>query len=547
MRILLTFLTAVGLAVSLTISLIGQTITSSVTVTGLLDANAATKFVVKTGTSAPSSSDCNAANERGNYYIQTGDPASVATRALLCVQTGASSYAWHPVGWKVQTTAPATCEVGDVWFDSDATAGSNLNLCTAANTFTQVTGGGGGGTFATQAEALAGTSSTVYMSPLRTTEAVDVRCGGLRTGATTIQVFPGATVGRPCIPAQFLSTAYKFTAPITVTVTGGSGLDTIYFQVLNSGGLNVLTGNSRTFDDIGYTSGAGSDWTVGSAHLFKWTITGTTWDVSGYSEERPERVIDRVIGTGDISCTPSGNVTSCTYTGTSGGSDFATDMTYASWHWLPYPSQPVGGASNPGVYCVASASGVGESSEIVAGEPARGQNWFTGGTPASGDYASCMWGAGVNAPNATPRWSDFISATNYKAFTLSQVMRVPTITSTIQKVGFWGTTMGASATDDFVGLLLNTDVDSNWRCVSCSGGVCTSSGTTVAATTNVILVTVKSATSGNLECTIGATSMPVAATFATFASGVSPGFHFQTRTTTTRSQTIFETKLKVAR
>jgi hypothetical protein len=46
---------------------------------------------------------------------------------------------------KVGTTAPATCTVGEQFFDSDAEAGSNLMLCTAANTWTAVTSGGGGG------------------------------------------------------------------------------------------------------------------------------------------------------------------------------------------------------------------------------------------------------------------------------------------------------------------------------------------------------------------------------------------------------------------
>lgn len=45
---------------------------------------------------------------------------------------------------KVGTSAPATCTVGEQFFDSDATAGSNILLCTATNTWTAVSGGGGG-------------------------------------------------------------------------------------------------------------------------------------------------------------------------------------------------------------------------------------------------------------------------------------------------------------------------------------------------------------------------------------------------------------------
>lgn len=42
------------------------------------------------------------------------------------------------------TTLPATCTVGDVFFDSDATAGQNLYACTATNTWTLMGGSGGG-------------------------------------------------------------------------------------------------------------------------------------------------------------------------------------------------------------------------------------------------------------------------------------------------------------------------------------------------------------------------------------------------------------------
>ena len=42
------------------------------------------------------------------------------------------------------TTLPATCTVGQGFFKTDASAGQNIYLCTAANTWTQVQGGGSG-------------------------------------------------------------------------------------------------------------------------------------------------------------------------------------------------------------------------------------------------------------------------------------------------------------------------------------------------------------------------------------------------------------------
>jgi hypothetical protein len=45
---------------------------------------------------------------------------------------------------KSGTLAPSTCGVGEVFFDTDATAGENWLLCTATNEWTAVVGGGGG-------------------------------------------------------------------------------------------------------------------------------------------------------------------------------------------------------------------------------------------------------------------------------------------------------------------------------------------------------------------------------------------------------------------
>ena len=48
---------------------------------------------------------------------------------------------------KSGTALPASCSVGQAFFKTDATAGQNIYLCTATNTWTQVQGGGGGGSF----------------------------------------------------------------------------------------------------------------------------------------------------------------------------------------------------------------------------------------------------------------------------------------------------------------------------------------------------------------------------------------------------------------
>lgn len=107
--------------------------------TALINGSSA-KFRNVTGTAAPSSGTCDASSEVGSFYVRTGDQASVPTQVYVCKKTGASTYAWGPFFGYTQTAAPATCATGELWFDTDATAGSNLNLCTS-NTWTAVGSG----------------------------------------------------------------------------------------------------------------------------------------------------------------------------------------------------------------------------------------------------------------------------------------------------------------------------------------------------------------------------------------------------------------------
>jgi hypothetical protein len=71
-----------------------------------------------------------------------GETVINGSRSILGSWDASSAVSTIPA--KVGTTAPATCTVGEQFFDSDATAGENIMLCTATNTWTAVTGGGGG-------------------------------------------------------------------------------------------------------------------------------------------------------------------------------------------------------------------------------------------------------------------------------------------------------------------------------------------------------------------------------------------------------------------
>lgn len=107
------------------------------------------------GTAVPSATSCDDASEVGLVYVRSDNPVTSPAQVYVCRQTGATSYGWHPISHFVGATAPATCAVGQLFFDSDATAGSNWFGCTAANTWTVLSGGGGGAGDVTAAAAFA--------------------------------------------------------------------------------------------------------------------------------------------------------------------------------------------------------------------------------------------------------------------------------------------------------------------------------------------------------------------------------------------------------
>jgi hypothetical protein len=120
---------------------------------------------------------------------------------------------------KSGTLAPASCSVGDVFFDTDATAGENWLLCTSANTWTAVVGGGGG--------SLTTYSVSSFTAPFTTATTVTLthNFGSTKQviacyNASGVWLTPSSiTIGGP-------SSTVTFGSPQTgsCTVIGGTGL-----------------------------------------------------------------------------------------------------------------------------------------------------------------------------------------------------------------------------------------------------------------------------------------------------------------------------------
>jgi len=108
------------------------------------------------------------------------------------------------------TTAPATCVVGDVFFDSDATAGQNIYGCTAANTWT-LEGGASVANSVTSAAVIGDGKSVVGF-------------GGARgVAASTLTGMIKETAGTPS--AATAGVDYIATSPV-IQCNGASGTDT---------------------------------------------------------------------------------------------------------------------------------------------------------------------------------------------------------------------------------------------------------------------------------------------------------------------------------
>lgn len=119
----------------------------------------------------------------------------------ICIATNT----WAFGSWTAATTAPATCTVGQLFFDTDATAGQNIYGCTATDTWTLQGGSSTGTRIDWQKEAAAipgdSTDKTIYTTSipantLSTNKCVRVTAGWYHNSGVatpTYKIFYGST------------------------------------------------------------------------------------------------------------------------------------------------------------------------------------------------------------------------------------------------------------------------------------------------------------------------------------------------------------------
>jgi len=153
---------------------------------------------------------------------------------------------------KSGASLPVTCGTGEMYILTAAPAGSNVYVCTAANTWNQQGGGSS-----------PGAPNTPVVS---------------RTSDTVLTIGEGCAANSPC-NVRTGGSILSFTNSSTVTITGGTG--TAYVYVSGTGQLTV--GHNLTLNcSGGCTAQAGiTAFPVDSVPLASWTATSGVWSSSG--------------------------------------------------------------------------------------------------------------------------------------------------------------------------------------------------------------------------------------------------------------------------
>jgi hypothetical protein len=263
-------------------------------------------FRVLVGSAAPSSGTCDAASERGSIYLRTGDQASVPSQMYVCKQSGASTYGWGPAGWVAQASAPATCVVGDLYFDTDATAGENLKLCTDTHTWTTVSGGGGTGDAASPVT-VSYSATPTFTADSNTANVFTITLTGNVTSCTlssfttgqvvVLKIVQDGTGGRTFACTGFsglgsISTVASKTSIQTFVATSASAAVAVGPMVTDETNYSVSvvpTGDiTMTLPSTSFTAvGEGTTQTLTDKTLTAPTVNDGTFDLDGGTLEVP--------------------------------------------------------------------------------------------------------------------------------------------------------------------------------------------------------------------------------------------------------------------
>lgn len=189
---------------------------------------------------------------------------------------------------KTGTALPSTCGAGEVFFNLSATAGQNLYLCAAANTWTQLTTGGSSGGGGGSATSTSGLTDLIVA----------------KTSATTLSIGANCSTAAPC-NVRFGNRTATIVNPATVTVpSGATGVAYIY---LTSQGI-LSVGDSMNLQCNACSEQPGvTQFPFDAIPLFTWSATTGTWDNTGGVDLRAFLSTKNILaGTGIITTESAG-------------------------------------------------------------------------------------------------------------------------------------------------------------------------------------------------------------------------------------------------
>jgi hypothetical protein len=164
----------------------------------------------------------------------------------------------------VGAVLPASCQLGQFYFNSAASAGANLYACTAPNVWTLESAGGGSPSSGAMMAAQLGDFAAVLGN------------GSLTLGA-------GCSASNPC-NARLGNTAYSFRGSAAVTPAGStSGL--VFLYIDGAGNLTAGSTVALTCERCLYAAGVTS-FPSNSIPLFTWTLTSGLFDAAGGTDFR---------------------------------------------------------------------------------------------------------------------------------------------------------------------------------------------------------------------------------------------------------------------
>jgi hypothetical protein len=167
---------------------------------------------------------------------------------------------------QVGTVLPATCQVGQLFFKSDASAGANLYGCAATNIWAVQSSGTGGGSGA-------GASMASQLGDLQVK----------RTSSNVLTIGANCSASMPC-NVRFGSTVFTINAGATAMVSGGS-TGMLYIYVSGNGMLTV--GHNLTVMCNGCAAQSGvTSFPPDSVPIATWSVTSGSLDAAGGQDFR---------------------------------------------------------------------------------------------------------------------------------------------------------------------------------------------------------------------------------------------------------------------